>query len=219
MMKKVLKLIPVLLSCYLLAACSFSSRTFPIDPVTDDSVTSIEVVTNPTQTSYYDGDYFDPTGMVVQATWSSGKVEGNVVNNRKFRYDDTPLTVDNTNIEISYYGATAYVPITVTLDTLLTLEIKEYPTRNVYFTEGDEIDTTGLILYATYQSGRNKDISSGYTVNTTSITPSTTAINISYQDKLSRPQDGTPRFYRKPDKCRSSSHPQRQPWLWSAVQL
>ena len=183
MMKKVLKIIPVLLSGYLLAACSFSSRTFPTDPVNDDSVTSIEVVTNPTQTSYYDGDYFDPAGMVVQATWSSGKVEGNVVNNRKFRYDDTPLTVDKTNIEISYYGATAYVPITVTLDTLLTLEIKEYPTRLVYFTEGDEIDTTGLILYATYQSGRNKDISSGYTVNTTSITPSTTAINISYQDK------------------------------------
>lgn len=183
MRKKPFRNISILIGGCLLASCTFSTRTFPTEPVIEDNVISIEVMNNPSQLDYYEGDYFDPSGMVVKATWSSGKIEENIVNNRQFHYEDAPLTINDNNIELSYHGISTYLNISVIQDTLLNLEIKNYPLRNIYFLENDEIDLNGLILNATFKSGRIKEISSGEVTNNTSITSSTTAINVSYLNK------------------------------------
>src|SRR5699024_5630941 len=48
-------------------------------PVTlDKTVTSIEIATPPTKTAYYEGDSFDPSGMVIAATYSDGNKNENV---------------------------------------------------------------------------------------------------------------------------------------------
>lgn len=177
------RIISILIGGCLLASCTFSSRTFPTEPEIEDNVISIEVMNNPSQVDYYEGDYFDPSGMVVKATWSSGKIEENIVNNRQFHYDDAPLTINDNNIELSYHGISTYLNISVIQDTLLNLEIKNYPLRNIYFLENDKIDLNGLTLSATFKSGRIKEISSGEVTSNTSITSSTTAINVSYLNK------------------------------------
>ena len=58
--------------------------------VSEAQLTKIEITTQPTKTSYYVGETFDPTGMVVTATYEDDSTE--VVNN--YTYDKTePLTL------------------------------------------------------------------------------------------------------------------------------
>lgn len=82
------------------------------------SVTGISVTTAPTKTSYNTGDSFDPTGMVVTASLSTGEAE----NPDTWTKEITGYTVDpennlapaNTYVTITYATKTATQNITVT---------------------------------------------------------------------------------------------------------
>lgn len=89
----------------------------PISITKPWNLTGIEVTTQPTKTSYIVGESFDPTGMVVKATY----VDANNTSNTKTEvitdYTYTPdgaLSVSDNAITISYGGKTATVAITVT---------------------------------------------------------------------------------------------------------
>lgn len=73
------------------------------------TVSSIAVTTNPNKLTYTEGDSFDPTGMVVEATYSDGSKE-NVTN---YSVPNQALTVSTTSITISLGGKTTSVQITV----------------------------------------------------------------------------------------------------------
>ena len=63
------------------------------------------------------------------------------------------------------------------------IAIKKKPTNIVYYV-GDKVDTTGLVLTATYSDGTVKDISSDYTVNPTTLnTSGAKTITVSYGGK------------------------------------
>jgi hypothetical protein len=73
-------------------------------------VERIEVEFTATKTSYYEGERFDPAGLVVTAHYTDGisvEVTG-------YTYSpDGPLSLSDTSVTISYAGKTALVPITV----------------------------------------------------------------------------------------------------------
>lgn len=74
-------------------------------------VGSIAITTPPTKTSYYSGERFDPTGMVVTATMSDDST-------RTIAASDLVITPeiiakDSTEITISYKGVTTVQPISV----------------------------------------------------------------------------------------------------------
>lgn len=75
-------------------------------------VTNISITTPPFKTSYKEGDTFDPTGMVVTATYNNGKVavinDYNYSPNRELTTADTKVTITYTDEEL-----TAETPITV----------------------------------------------------------------------------------------------------------
>lgn len=100
------------------ADIAFGSSTKSANPQTDSinfngdsaEISSISVTKNPIKTSYVEGETFDPTGMVVKATYSDGTT-GTIKN-----YSYTPsdeLVFGTTSITISYQGCTTTVSITV----------------------------------------------------------------------------------------------------------
>lgn len=72
---------------------------------------SIAVTTNPTKMNYIVGDYFDPTGMVVTATFSDGSEQ-----QVPFLYSPTgALTASDTTISISYISCGVTVGTTLNI--------------------------------------------------------------------------------------------------------
>ncbi|MBO8426271.1 MAG: bacterial Ig-like domain-containing protein [Firmicutes bacterium] len=133
---------------------------FYIVPSAD--VTSIEVTTAPTKTEYMVGETFDPTGMVVTATFDDGSSQ--VVTDYTLNPDTpTPLTADVESIEISYTydekTVTTTQPITVTERTVQSIEITTNPTKTSYVV-GQEFDPTGMVVTAVYDNGDPADVTS-----------------------------------------------------------
>ena len=82
--------------------------------ITEDNMESIEITTPPTKTEYEAGEYFDPTGMVITATFLSGKT---LVLTEDLNYSpalDKALTTDDTEVTISYFELNCTQAITVT---------------------------------------------------------------------------------------------------------
>ncbi len=133
---------------------------FYIVPSAD--VTSIEVTTAPTKTEYMVGETFDPTGMVVTATFDDGSSQ--VVTDYTLNPNTTTLlTVDVESIEISYTydekTVTTAQPITVTERTVQSIEITTKPTKTSYVV-GQEFDPTGMVVTAVYDNGDPADVTS-----------------------------------------------------------
>jgi len=105
----------------------------------DPVIESISVTTQPTKTTYNYGDTFDPTGMVVTATYDNGSTS--VVTDYTTDYDTTPFTTVGTAITVTVtYGAFT--------DTLTVTVIDPYiitPQAALYFkaTKTGNIITTG----------------------------------------------------------------------------
>lgn len=68
-----------------------------VNPAT---VTGIKVTTQPTRTTYFDGESFDPAGMTITATYSDDHTEP--VENEDCTYSPETLTKDNTTVAITY---------------------------------------------------------------------------------------------------------------------
>ena len=85
----------------------------------DKVVTGISIETMPTKTQYEEGEMFDPTGMVVKATYTTYDVE--TITDYEIDKKDTPLTLADDKVIISYQGQQAEVAINVGKAYLLKL--------------------------------------------------------------------------------------------------
>lgn len=74
-------------------------------------ISKIELESLPTKTTYYAGEIFDPTGMVIEATYTNGNKR--VIDYSNLQYKTTPLTIDDTTLTITYQDFTVELPITI----------------------------------------------------------------------------------------------------------
>lgn len=74
------------------------------------TVKSIYVTSQPTKTEYYEGEAFDPTGMVVMASYNDGSADASIT---QYTLSCDELSKDTTKVTISYGGKTTQVAITV----------------------------------------------------------------------------------------------------------
>lgn len=122
---------------------------------TELPVGTLTILMNPLKLQYNVGETFDSTGMVVVIQYSNGtrKALGDgdyqlVVSN--------PLTAADTTVTITYFGATAGIPITVGSSAyIVSMNIISAPEVLEYF-EGGHIDTTGLIVEVLLSDGTKK---------------------------------------------------------------
>lgn len=152
-------------------------------PVTVTRVlASVRIDTNP-QTSYTAGDLLDLDGLVVSKVFSSGRSEvttdytTDVADGTIIYEDTTEVIVSCTENGIT---KTASIPLTVQR-VLQSIAVTTQPTTNTY-KSGTTIDTTGMVVTATYN--RTDAAVSGYTINPTTAgaTEGTEAITVSYTE-------------------------------------
>lgn len=98
--------------------CKSVAVTYSTSGGSTKTLESIAVQTPPTKTTYYAGETFDPTGLVITRTYNSGDpdtyaYEGHTSDFSFSPSTSTPLTMSNTSITITYGGKTTTQDITV----------------------------------------------------------------------------------------------------------
>ena len=128
-------------------------------------VSRIEITKQPTKTTYFVGQKFDPTGMEVTAYYTDN------TNSVVTDYQYTPsgaLTLIDENITIGYKGKSANLPITVqkSEERIQTgIEIVTKPTKLNYIV-GECFDPTGMVVKETFSDGTG-NIITNYTYSPT----------------------------------------------------
>ena len=143
---------------------------------------SLRIDTNP-QTNYTAGDLLDLDGLVVSKVFSSGRSEvttdytTNIADGTIIYEDTTEVVVSCTENSVT---KTASIPLTVQR-VLQSIAVTTQPTTNTY-KSGTTIDTTGMVVTATYN--RTDATVTGYTINPTTAgsTEGTEAITVSYTE-------------------------------------
>ena len=127
------------------------------DPVT---LKSIEVTTNP-KLEYWVGEPFDPTGMVITATYSNNTtktlkdIEKNGDQGVKWTPDGA-LTTSDTSVTITYGGKTATVKVAVNVPTVKSLTVEP---ASLTYTAGATFDPEALgTITATYTNNKTENV-------------------------------------------------------------
>ena len=154
---------------------------------TPKSISSIAVKTAPTKTSYETGDYFDPTGLVITATYSDNTTKDITYNTdvaSSFTFSpntSTTLTTSDVSVSITYGGKTTSQAITVTAaKTLSSISISGYTTSLV---EGDTFSFGGTVT-AHYSDSSTSDVTGNATFtgyNMTSLGNQTVTVSYTYK--------------------------------------
>lgn len=143
------------------------------------TLSSIAVTTEPTKKSYYEGDSFDPTGMVVKGTYS----DGSKVVITEYTYSPAAsLTPSDTAVTISYGGKTTTQAITVTALEVSSIAITTQPTKTTY-TAGETFDPTGMVVTATYNSGTSAAVTNYTYAPNTALETTDTTITVTFGEK------------------------------------
>lgn len=158
---------------------------------------SIAVTTAPDKTTYEAGEDFDPTGMVVTATYedhaNNERTKNTIVDNNDLTITpSTSLAQGTTSVSITYNGQSTSQAITVTAAItwdLKSIAVTHAPTKTTY-TAGDYFDPAGLEVTATFENHDNTEQTKEQVVDNANLTftPSTstalttenTSISISY---------------------------------------
>ena len=147
--------------------------------IVEPTLVSIAITTAPTKTTYYEGDLFDTTGMVITATYSNTTTK-NITDYTVS--PSTALATTDTIVTITYNGKTAEQTITVQEDNLVSIAVTTAPTKTTY-NVGEYFDPTGMVVTGTLASGRTMVISDDLTYNpdtSTALATTDTEVTISY---------------------------------------
>ena len=117
-------------------------------------------VTPPTKTQYYVGYVLDLTGMVVTAQYSDGSTQIITEGYTVTGFDNT--TPGQQTITVTFKDKTATFMFTVKEIVVTSIAVTA-PTRTEYWA-GEELDTTGMTVTATYSDGSTQEIAEGCTV-------------------------------------------------------
>ncbi len=163
---------------------TYGGKTTAIDvTVKSKSPTALTVTANPTKTSYFVGDEFDSTGMAVKATYDNGTSA--TVTDYFVSYDFTSAGSKTVLVEYVYNGVTVSTTLTVAVvePTISSIAVTTKPSKTSYYV-GDTLNTSGMVVTATYNDGSTEAITSGFACSPTTLsTAGTQAISVSYGGK------------------------------------
>ena len=146
---------------------SFSGKsvTFTVKVESVD-LTSISIKTKPTRLNYYTGETLNTAGLVLTAKYSNGTSKDITSG---FTCSPTALnTAGNQTINVSFNGKSTTFTVKVESVELTGISVKSKPSKLSYYT-GETLNTSGLVLTASYSNGTNKEITSGFTCSPTEL--------------------------------------------------
>lgn len=141
---------------------------------------SVAVTHAPTKTTYNVGETFDPTGLVVTATYADGTTE-NVTDGCTF--SPTVMAASTTAVTIKYQRAGVTVTTTqaVTVLEMSSISVKTAPNKTAYYI-GESFDATGMVIEATMSNGTKKTVTGWTYTPSGALSKTDTAVTISYTE-------------------------------------
>lgn len=151
------------------------------------ALTSLAISGTPNQTTYQDGEAFDPAGLVVTGTYDDGSTQ-EITNGVTWKISPEKLTTGTTSVEVkaSVGNVTSEVftvnGLTVKEKvTLIGIEVKGTPAE---FWKGDKFNHDGITVTATWSKGDGTNVTeaceyTGYDMNTAGKQ----TVTVTYQGK------------------------------------
>ena len=133
------------------------------------TLTGIAVKTNPTKTQYYIGESFDQSGLTLTATYSNGSTKTITSGFACTGFSSSSAGTKTVTVSYTEGGVTKKTSFTVTVivKTLYSLSVTTKPSKTIY-TVGETLDTSGMVVRATYSDGSTANIT-GYTCSPTQL--------------------------------------------------
>ena len=150
------------------------SLKFTKKPVTCSAIT---VSSNPTKTTYLEGESLNTSGLVITATMSDASTK-NVTSSCSFSgYSSTPGTK---TVTVSYSGKTTAFTVLVKSKSPTAITVTTMPTKTNYVVD-EPVDLSGLVVKATYDNGTSANITD-YDIYTEGLTESagTKTVSVTY---------------------------------------
>lgn len=146
------------------------------EEIFDADVDKIEIESYPTKTVYALGESFDKTGLKVKACY----VDGNTKDIEAYTVSGyNPSVAGEQTITVSYLGKTAVFNVTV--KEILSIEVTA-PNQTKY-SQGQGLNTSGMVVYGVLDDGRKIDITSQCTVQGfDSSTLGNQTVTVKYKD-------------------------------------
>ena len=141
---------------------------------------SVAVTHAPTKTAYNVRETFDPTGLVVTATYADGTTE-DVTDGCTF--SPTVMAANTTAVTIKYQRAGVTVTTTqaVTVLELSSISVKTAPTKTAYYI-GESFNAAGMVIEATMSNGTKKTVTGWTYTPSGALSKTDTAVTISYTE-------------------------------------
>ena len=163
---------------------TYGGKTTAIDvTVKSKSPIALSITTKPTDTSYFVGEDFNTSGMVVKATYDNGTTTN--VTDYYVSYDFSSAGTKTVTVAYQYNGITVSTTLSVTVvnPTISRIAVATKPTKTSYYV-GDTLNTSGLTMTASYNDGSTETVSSGFACSPTTLsTAGTQTITVSYGGK------------------------------------
>ncbi len=140
---------------------SYENMTCPFYVYVEDvTLTQIEVLSLPNNLQYYVGENLDTTGLTLTAKYNNGTTQ---TVTGGFSCSPTVFdTAGTQTVTVTYGIKTCTFDVTVLEPFLTNISVKTQPDKLQYFV-GETLDTAGLTLTATYNTGTEETITSGFT--------------------------------------------------------
>ena len=144
---------------------------------------SLVVKTQPSRTSYYEGESFDTAGMELELVPNVG-TDNIIVSVSDVTVIPSKLTVDTESVVVkyTYQGINYETSISVTVENVdYRLVVKSQPSKTSYY-EGESFETTGMVLELVPNVGNDKIAVnvSDVTVTPSKLTTSTKSVVVKY---------------------------------------
>ena len=158
---------------------NLTTKVFTSNSLVDNSLKDIQIQTPPTKTTYYEGENFDATGMVVKANYNDGTSK--VITDYNIS-NGSNLTQGQQYVTISYKGKQVRQNITVNGNVIDSIVVAVMPNKTTYIA-GENFDPTGMVVKAVYKSGVSSEIT-GYQISGgTNLQQGEQTITITYNIK------------------------------------
>lgn len=151
------------------------SQAVSYEKFVDKYVVQVTISKMPDKTTYYQGELFDTTGLVVTQTYTDGTSETKTTGFEVSGFDSS--SVGEKTITVTYKTHTATFKVTVY--DLSGIRITSFPSK-VYYKIGESFDPSGLTVAELRQDGTEKEITDYDISGFDSSTAGSKTITVSY---------------------------------------